>query len=262
MTEEDTPSHSAVRLLQKLAAYRTSIASTSVSSSPSPKIERHSSIFSESANFFTRLWRATPPTTTSPSSSILLATHENKSSSFDQIPESVSTDIEPSTNSSSSCTLHRRMSIIRTVPPKNSSFNPICHPSSSLMATFQAQQTISSTITDPSLDDMTSEPQFDTRSELLSQSLETNMDDSNPRLTDDKYDDTNFQEDSFTYDKRHKRLDSIKQPSKSHTEELSSLSMLVYEQTHYGSLPSREPSTDTSTVSLNYLIVIRQEKTK
>ncbi|CAF3855710.1 unnamed protein product [Rotaria magnacalcarata] len=251
-TEDDVPNHSPVRLLQKLAAYRSSITPTSLSSSSSPQNERHSSILTESTNFFTRLWRPSPRP--SPPSPILLATHENRSSSFDQIPEPTSMPVDGSSNlSSSSNMFNRRMSFIRDVSLKNSSSNQNCPLSSSMiiqspcpMLPLQTQPTTSSTITDPSMEDTASEPQFDTHSDMLSQSLETNIDDSNPRSVDDQDDDQNFRQKSLTYDERHRKLSSISKPIRPLAVQLSSSPIRISEQTHHDSVLSRETSTDIS----------------
>ncbi|CAF3449487.1 unnamed protein product [Rotaria socialis] len=251
-TEDDVPNHSPVRLLQKLAAYRASITSTSISSSPSLQNERHSSILTESTNFFARLWRPSPrPSSPSP---MLLAIHANRSSSFDQIPEPTSMPVDRSSNlPSSSNMFNRRMSFIRDVSLKSSSSNQNCASSSSMIIQspyaippLQTQPTTSSTITDPSMEDTTSEPQFDTHSEMLSQSLETNIDGSNPRSVDDQDDDQNFRQKSLTYDERHRKLNSISKPIRPLAAQLSS-PMRISEQTHHDSLPSRETSTDIST---------------
>ncbi|CAF2494684.1 unnamed protein product [Rotaria sp. Silwood2] len=259
MNDDETSTHSPIRLLQKLAAYRASIASTSISSSsPSPQNERHSSILTESTNFFTRLWRPSPQQSTP--SPTLIASHETQSASFDHIPEPCSTSIDVSSGLSSPSMLNRRMSFIRNVSLKNSSSNQISLQSSSMtivppiIPLFQAQPTTSSTVTNPSLEDTTSEQQFDTNSELLSQSLETNIYSSNPRLVNDQDDERNFQQQSLTYNERHRKLDSILKPMKLAVAQLSSLPMKIIEQQHHqDSVPSSEPSIDISTVSSNNL---------
>ncbi|CAF0899970.1 unnamed protein product [Rotaria sp. Silwood1] len=253
MNDNETSNHSPIRLLQKLAAYRASITSTSMSSSsPSPLNEHHSSIFSESTNFIARLWRPSPSQSTP--SPTLIASHETKSSSFDHIPEPCSTSMDASSSLSSPAMLNRRMSFIRNVSAKNPSSNQIYVQSSSMviaspiMPLLQAQPTTSSTVTDPSFEDTTSEQQYDTNSELLSQSLETNINSSNPHLIDNQDNERNFRQQSLIYDEQHKKLDLISKPMKSSVEQLSSLPMRVIEQYHHhDSLPLSEPSIDIST---------------
>ncbi|CAF0737478.1 unnamed protein product [Rotaria sordida] len=253
MNEDETPNQSSVRLLQKLAAYRASMASISVSSSsPSPQNDRQSSILTESTNFFSRLWR--PSTQQSTPSPTLIASHEAKSSSFDHIPEPCSTSIDVSSTLSSPAMLNRRMSFIRNVSLKNPSSNQTSLQPSSIMIVpskmplFPAQLTTSSTVTDPSFEDITFEQQYSINSELLSQNLETNINSSNLRLVDDQDYERNSQQQSLTYDERHRKLDLISKPMKSSVEQLSSLPMRIIEQHHHDSLPSSEPSIDVSTV--------------
>lgn len=266
MAEDETPNHSPVRLLQKLAAYRASINSTSVSStpSPSPQNERKSSILTESTNFFARLWRPSTTQNSTPSA-ILLASHEINSSSFDHIPETCSAPIDTSpvlSSSSSPLILNRRMSFIREVSSKTSSSSyqtPSQSSSTSVpppisQPPLQAQQTTSSTITDPSFEDTTSEQPFDTASELFSQSFETNIDSSNPAILDEQDDEQNSSQQFLTYDQRHRRLSSASKPitttsSSSFFQPLSSLPRRITEQHHSDSLPSPEASIDVSVVS-------------
>lgn len=255
MVEDETPNHSPVRLLQKLAAYRASINSPSTSSSPtpSPQNERKSSILTESTNFFARLWRPSNSQHSTPSA-ILLASHETNSSSFDHIPETSSAPVDASPVLSSSLILNRRMSFIREVSSKTSSSSyqtPSQSSSTSVLPPtsqppLQAQQTTSSTITDPSFEDTTSEQPFDTASELFSQSFETNIDSSNPGILDDQDDDQNSQ--PLTYDQRQRRLSLTSKPRMSFTQPLSSLPMRITEQHHSDSLPSPEASIDVSMV--------------
>jgi hypothetical protein len=273
MTEDETSTHSPIRLLQKLAAYRASIASTSTSSSPtpSPQNERKSSILTESTNFFTRLWR--PTTHNSTPSPNLLASHEtNSSSSFDHIPETYSAPIDTSPLlPSSSSLLNRRMSFIREVsskpsysyqtPPQSSSSSTSGLPQPPQPPPLQTQPTTSSTITDPSFEDTTSEQPFDTASELLSQSFETNIDSSNPGIDDDQ----NFPHSHplLTYDERQRRLSStVSKPMKTFIQPLSSLPTRITEQKHQtDNYPSPDTSIDVSMVSKTYFCRL-EKKTK
>jgi hypothetical protein len=256
MVEGEPISHSPVRLLQKLAAYRASISSSSIPSSPSlsPQIEPKSSILTESTNFFSRLWRPSTQYATSPAT--LLASHEINSSSFDHISETCSAPIDASPVLSSSSILNRRMSFIREVSSKSSSSYQTPSTSSSMSVPpplsqrpLQTQHTTSSTVTDPSFEDTTSEQPFDTTSELFSQSFETNIDSSNPGIIDDQDDEQNFQQPLLTYDERHRKLTSLTpQPIKSSIEQLSSLPMHITKQHHSDSLPSSNASIDISMV--------------
>jgi hypothetical protein len=251
MMEDETPTHSPVRLLQKLAAYRASITPTSVSSSPSPspQNERRSSILSESTNFFARLWR--PSTQNSTPSPLLLASHDTNSSSFDHLPETCSAPIDPSpVLPSSSPMLNRRMSFIREVSSKSpSSYQTPPQLSMPIPSPLQAQPTTSSTITDPSFEDTTSEQPFDTASELLSQSFETNIDSSNPGIDDDQ-NSPHHHSQSLTYNERHRRLSStVSQPIKTLDQPLSSLPTRITEQQYNDSFPSPDASIDVSMVS-------------
>jgi hypothetical protein len=265
MPEGETPSHSPVRLLQKLAAYRALISSSSVPSSqssspnPSPQNDRKPSILTESTNFFVRLWR--PSAQNSTPSTILLASHEtNSSSSFDHIPEpcSATIDTSPVLSSPSLILNNRRMSFIREVSlkasssssyqtPSQSSSTPVPHHIS--QAPLQTQHTTSSTATNPSFEDTTSEQPFDTASELFSQSFETNIDSSNPGIIDDHDDEQNSHPQLLTYDERHRRLSSTSKPIMSFVPQLPSIPMRITEQCHSDSLPSPEASIDASMVS-------------
>jgi hypothetical protein len=251
MIEDETPAHSPVRLLQKLAAYRASTISTSVSSSPSPSPlnERKSSILTESGNFFARLWR--PSTHHPPPSPLLLASHESSSLSFDQIPEPCAVPIDTSPLLSSAAPIvNRRMSFIRDASSKVSSpnQNPLQSPPPP-PPPLQAQPTTSSTITDPSFEDTTSEQPFDTASELFSQSFETNIDSSNPGIVDDQDDDHNSRQQPLSYNERHRRFSSSSKPIRPFVQQLSSVPMRVAEQHYRDSLPSPETSIDVSMVS-------------
>ena len=273
MTEDETSTHSPIRLLQKLAAYRASITPTSTSSSPtpSPQNERKSSILTESTNFFARLWR--PTTHNSTPSPILLASHEtNSSSSFDHIPETYSAPLDTSpVLPSASSLLNRRMSFIREVsskpsysyqtPPQSSpSSMPGLPPPASQPPPLQAQPTTSSTITDPSFEDTTSEQPFDTASELLSQSFETNIDSSNPGIDDDQ----SFPHSHplLTYDERQRRLSStISKPMKIFVQPLSSLPTRITEQKNQtDNYPSPDTSIDMSMVSQTYFCRLEKRR--
>lgn len=266
MVEGETSSHSPVRLLQKLAAYRASRSPSSISSSPSPspQHERKSSILTESTNFFARLWR--PSAQRSTPSSVQLVTQERNSTSFDHLPESCSAPMNtspvPSSSSpsSSSSIIHRRMSFIREVSSRSSSSYQTPSQSSStsipplpIQPPLQTQQTTSSTITDPSFEDTTSEQPFDTASELYSQSFETNIDSSNPKIVDDQDDEQNSPQQSLTYDERQRQLSLTSKPIKTFTRHISVQPMQTTEQHHSGSLPSPEASIDVSMVGQNHL---------
>jgi hypothetical protein len=257
MIEDETPNHSPVRLLQRLAAYRASITSASATSSPSPspspQNERKSSILTESTNFFARLWR--PSSQNSTSSSMLRASHEINSSSFDHIPDtcSASIDVSPILPSSPS-RLNRRMSFIREVSSKPSSSYQTSSQSSSTsvpppLPTLETQHTTSSTVTDPSFEDTTSEQPFDTASELFSQSFETNIDSSNPGIIDDQDEEDNSFQQLLTYDERHRRLSLTSKSKKSFIQPLSSVPTRITEQHYTDSLPSPDASIDVSMVS-------------
>jgi hypothetical protein len=256
--EGETPNHSPVRLLQKIAAYRASMTSpspsTSTSPSPSPQSEHKSSILTESTNFFARLWRPSTQSST-PSPTLLPSNERNSSPSFDHIPEPCSTSLDTSSSLSSPTILSHRMSFIREVSSKNLSSNQMPLQSSSSMSVaappppLQAQPTTSSTVTDPSFEDTTSEHPFDTASEFLSQSFETNIDSSNPGILDDQDDDENSQEQPLTYDERHRRLSLTSKPMRPFGQQLSSLPMRITEQHHSDNLFSPEASIDVSMVS-------------
>jgi hypothetical protein len=255
VAEDETPLHSPVRLLQKLAAYRTSTASTSVSSSPSPSPlnERKSTILSESTNFFARLWRPnTHPSTPSP---ILISSHEANSSSFDLIPEPnpAPTEPSPSLSPSSSSRLNQRISFIREVSTKSSS-QLFSFPQSAPPPPPQPQPKTSSIVTDPSFDDTTSEHPCDTASEFCSQSFETNIDSSNPGIVDEQDDD---EENSryrrgLTYDERHRRLSLSAKPVISLVHQKTSLPIAATAQQRSDSLASPEANIDVSMVSFNH----------
>jgi hypothetical protein len=250
VAEDETPLHSPVRLLQKLAAYRTSTASTSVSSSPSPSPlnERKSTILNESTNFFARLWRPNNhPSTPSP---ILIASHEKNSSSFDLIPEPnpAPTETSPSLSPSSS-KLNHRISFIREVSTK----------SSSQLFSFPQpapppQPKTSSIVTDPSFDDTTSEHPCDTASEFCSQSFETNIDSSNPGIVDEQDDEESSRyRRGLTYDERHRRLSLSAKPVISLVHQKTSLPIATTAtQQRSDSLASPEANIDVSMVSFNH----------
>ena len=241
--DDTTPVHSPVRLLQKLAAYRISTASTSVSSSPSPSPlnERKSTILSESTNFFTRLWR---PNTRNPTPSpTLIASHETASTSFDNVPDSNPTFIATTSGLSRSPRLNRRISFIREVIPKHQlevfPFPPI-----------QPQPTVSSTVTDPSFEDISSEQSCNTTREFCSQSFETNIDSSYPGIDDE--------EQELTFDERHRRLSLSAQPVIPLKQQISSSPMRITEQQHSDSLASPDANIDVSMVSSNYSSTVKK----
>jgi hypothetical protein len=243
VTEDETPVHSPVRLLQKLAVYRASTNSASASSSPSPSPvqERKSTILTESTNFFTRLWR--PNAHHPPPSPTLIASHATNSSSFDHIPEAnlSLTDASPRSN--------RRISFIREITSKNSPQSFPFSPPSPL----QPQPTTSSTVTDPSFEDTTSEQPCDTASEFCSQSFETNIDDSNPGIDDDEQDSLLQQQQRLTYDERHRRFSQSAKSVIPLVQQIPLLPMRITEQHHRDSLASPEANIDVSMVSSNHL---------
>jgi len=260
ITEDDVPMHSPVRLLQKLAAYRASTGSRSVSPSPSPspQNERKSTILTESTNFFTRLWRHS---THNPSSSpILIASHEAaSSSSFDHISEPSPAHTDTASVLSPLPRSNRRMSFIREVSSKNSSqqfpFPSPPPPSPQPPPPLRKQPTISSTVTDPSFEDTTSEQPCDTASEFCSQSFETNID-SNPGIDDEP----NFQDQQgLTYDERHRRLDLSAKPVIPLVQHISSFPMRITGQHHSDSLASPEANIDVSMVSSNYVLAKKND---
>lgn len=171
----------------------------------------------------------------------------------------MSTSPVPSSSSPSSI-IHRRMSFIREVSSKSSSSYQTPSQSSStsippppIQPPLQTQQTTSSTVTDPSFEDTTSEQPFDTASELYSQSFETNIDSSNPKIVDDQDDDPNSPQHSLTYDERQRRLSLTSKPIKPFAQPLSALPMRIAEQHHSESLPSPEASIDVSMVGQIHL---------
>ncbi|CAM4811563.1 unnamed protein product [Rotaria magnacalcarata] len=250
-TEDVLPIHSPVGLLQKLTAYRASSSSTLVSSLPSPSAsprnEHKPTILSESTNFFTRLWRSNINRATP--AQILIASHEKTSSSFDQIPEStpIFTDtppiLLPSPRSS------RRISFIRDVSPKHSPLS--CPFSSPTIPPLQPQPTTLSTITDPSFEDTTSEQPCDTASEFYSQSFETNIDGSDPKIVDEQVSEEiakqqQQEQQDLTSNERHRHLSlSAKSLLPSIKSNISSPLGMV-EQLHSDSFTSPEASIDVS----------------
>jgi hypothetical protein len=241
ITEDETPIHSPVRLLQKLAAYRAS-STTSPSSSTSPVNERKPTILSESTNFFTRLWRPNALTTHHQPSPTLIASHEAASSSFDHIPEpvpahaSTSSGLLPSPRSP-----NRRMSFIREVSPKSPSLLFPFPPPPPSPPLLQPQPTTSSTATDPSFEDTTSEHPCDSASEIYSQSFETNIDSSNPGIDDEQQ--------GLTYDERHRRLSQSAKPVIPLVQQIPSYAIRIIGQHHSDSLASPEANIDVSMVS-------------
>lgn len=260
-TEDETTNNSPVRLLQKLTAFRASTGSTPVSSSPSPQNERKSTILSESTNFFTRLWRHSDHQTTP--SQILLASHEIDSSSFDQIPEATPTATDSPSIILPLQKLNNRISLIRDVSPKHSSQPcPYLSFSSSSKCVqppipLQPQATNSSTVTDPSFEDTASEQPCDTNSEFFSQSFETNIDSSNPKLVDEQFREQIYEQvrqQELTYDQRQRSSSLSAKPVISLVQTVSSLPWQLIEQKS-DSLTSPDASIDVSMVSSNYLLV-------
>lgn len=263
VNEDETPVHSPVRLLQKLAAYRATVNNSPTSSpspSPSPQNERKSTILTESTNFFARLWR--PNTFTSNNSQIsahstvLIASHEaESSSSFDHIPDPAPIHVEPSINLSVTSQFpQRRISIIRDVSPKNhmqlSSYQT---PSQRLRSPsppplpppLQAQEKTSSITTDPSFEDTTSEHPCDTASEFHSQSFETNIDSSVPALNEDE-------QPTLGYIERQRRLSLTTKSVIPLVQSISSHAPHLSSQHYSDSLASPEANIDVSMVGTNY----------
>lgn len=247
-TDEEVPMHSPVRLLQKLSAYRASATSRSASSSPSPspQHERKPTILSESTNFFARLWR---PTTHHPTASpLLIASHETKSSSFDQIPEPSPVATEASASLSTMPKLNRRISLIREVSAKNPPHLvpfPTAHPPPP-PPSFKTQPTASSTVTDPSFEDTTSDHPGDTTSEFYSQSFETNIDSIHPDRADEA---DEKMPDLMMYDERPRRISLAAKSVILPTQAILPSSMRVTDQYHSDSLASPEANIDVSMVS-------------
>lgn len=104
-------------------------------------------------------------------------------------------------------------------------------------------------MTDPSFEDTASEQPFDTASELLSQSFETNLYSSNPGIIDEQDEDAHGREQPLTYDERHRRLSLTSKPFRPFTQPLSSLPLRITEPQHSDSLPSPDASIDVSMVS-------------
>lgn len=276
MNDDDTPAHSPVRLLQKLAAFRTSSTTPSNSSAASPQIEHRTSILAESTNFFARFWRPStspqpttmstiPSTTTTTTktnnqltpSATLLASHETHSSSFDNLPEpnssSSPTVQEASVILSSPTSVNRRMSLIREVSSKSSvTPNPSDSSSLSMVPTIseplQTQARLSSTITDPSFEDTTSEHPYDTASEIFSQSLDTNVDSSNPGMADDQHEheEPKTTEKLLNYNGRHRRLSSSSPMIQLSSQKHPLFAKRNIEQHHSESQPSTEADNNVS----------------
>ena len=122
----------------------------------------------------------------------------------------------------------------------------------------QARQ--SSTMTDPSFEDTTSEQPYDTASEFFSQSLDTNIDSSNPGIVGDNEDDDDAVDDKrtsfetpLTYDERHRRLSLSTKSKRTSIPQLSSLPTQITEQPLSDNQASPEASIDLSTVSWSFL---------
>ena len=265
VNEDETPAHSPVRLLQKLAAYRATVNNSPTSSpslSPSSQTERKSTILTESTNFFARLWR--PNTSTSNNSqisahsTILIASHEAaSSSSFDHVPDPTPVHVEPSINLSVAPQFHqRRISIIRDVSPKDhmqlSSYQTPSQrlpspspPPPPLSPPLQTQEKTSSVTTDPSFEDTTSEHPCDTASEFHSQSFETNIDSSVPALNEDE-------QPTLGYIERQRRLSSSTKSVIPLVQSMSSHAPHLASQHYSDSLASPEANIDVSMVGTYY----------
>jgi hypothetical protein len=249
VSEGDVPPHSPVRLLQKLAAYRASTASSSIASSPSPspQNEHKSKILTESTNFFSRLWR---PSAHHPTPSpTLIASHEAGSSSFDQIPEPSSANTDISSGLSPPSRSNHRISFIREISPKGSSqlfpFSSPPEPPPPPPPPFQPQPISLSKVTDPSFEDTTSEHPCDTASEYYSKSFEKNIDDEQHSR----------EQQGLTYDERHRHLSLLAKPVIPLVQQIPSLHMRFTEQHHSDSLASPEANIDVSMVSFkNHLL--------
>lgn len=120
---------------------------------------------------------------------------------------------------------------------------------------METQVRQSSTMTDPSFEDTTSEQPYDTASEFFSQSLDTNIDSSNPGIVGDgeDADDADDKRASFqtplTYDERHRRLSLSGKSPRPSIPQLSSLPTQIIEQPHSDNQASPETSIDLSNVS-------------
>ena len=116
-----------------------------------------------------------------------------------------------------------------------------------------------STMTDPSFEDTTSEQPYDTASEFFSQSLDTNIDSSNPGIVGDNEDadDADDKRASFqtslTYDERHRRLSLSGKSQRPSIPQLSSLPTQIIEQPYSDNQASPETSIDLSNVSWSLL---------
>lgn len=250
MNEDDTPAHSPVRLLQKLAAYRASRLLSALESSP--QVEEKPSIFTESANFIARLWRPTPQ---SPKvSKKLIQVHASRSNSFDNIPESYPTQTESSSVLSSPSITHHVPSTTCEIPYKAISHTDTSQ-SSSVSASLVNSSLIpsknrtSSTYTDPSFEETTSETPYDSGSAFLSQNLDTDMDDSNPAIAEEQDKQRKDLPQRMTYDERQRRLSLTSDTLHSSILRQSFLLRKNNESNRSDSQYSPETSIDLSTVS-------------
>ena len=240
MIEDETPTHSPVRLLEKIAAYRASTLSSFMNPSPSPESNRKLSIFAESTNFFSRLWRSTSQQSPKPTQS-LATSHKLHSTSFDQIPESSPTprSASPTTDRNDSLTNQTKDNTLSQQDKSKST-------SKSMTNKFRAM----STLTEPSFDDTTSEIPFDTASEIFSQSFETNFDSSNPGIVEEQEEDSKNVDKFFNYDKKHRRMSYASKNLRSLTLTQSSTSSHSIERNQNDDVEnSPETSIDLSMVS-------------
>ncbi|CAF0792708.1 unnamed protein product [Didymodactylos carnosus] len=198
---EESFIHSPIRLLHKLAVFRTASQSTNTSptqSSPTSTI-RSSSIIErkpfilEPSNFFSRLWRRDTSSLATPNHIITehlpLSSHEYESS-FDHLSDICATSpIDTNTSSPPipSSPNTKRISLIREIPRTTDDSMLVDNTTSQTTKKLETQNT-SSTITEPSFEDYSQSDQpYDTVSEIRSESFETNNG-GNPRVmqTDDE----------------------------------------------------------------------------
>ena len=246
MMEYETRNHSAAFLLKKLVAYRTSVASTSLSSSSSQNVRR-SSILSESANFITRLWRSS--TQNLMSSFTSSAAHEINSPSFDHMLETCSTPRDTSSIESSTVMSNHLMSFIQKIRFKSLSSNQTLLKTLSLPITphskplFQEQLTTPNIVTDLSYEDITSKQQFDTNIEFSSQSLQTNINSNDSALVNAE--NSSLQQ-LLTFNEQYSKPNLTSESMKTSAERLS---MRISKQQHHNSFSSSESVLDISMVS-------------
>lgn len=262
-TESQLQMHSPLRLLQKLTAFRASSSSTpqSLSPSPSPQNERKSTILSESANFFARLWR--PSTSREAPSQSLTASRGLDSSSFDHISEStlIFTD-NPPTTSSPLPRLTHRISLIRDVSPKPSPPPLLCSfPSPTVQ--HQQQPTISDTLSNSLFDDEEIERLCNTRNEFYSRSFEINTDSTYRRIVNEQiHENISEQQRRLSYDERQHRMKVSTKSVQPVIQEKVSLPLHMIETPHNDSLTSPEASIDISMVSSKHSLTMVWKKKK